>query len=180
MTEAWKRCYRPFWIGVLASGCLVPLLSCTRERATRQPREQIKAMYLALKQKAFPNTPDLSVSEVLDFQKTRPVALVDVRGPEEQRVSIIPNAVSRDVFESNFEQYKGHTIITYCTIGLRSGLYARDLRSRHMDAYNLKGGILSWAHAGQLFVNRDGDTRRVHVYESKWDLLPSDYEGVWE
>ncbi|GJP44059.1 hypothetical protein CLOM_g3468 [Closterium sp. NIES-68] len=67
---------------------------------------------------------------------------------EETVVSMIPGGTlkQRD-FERQMEKFNDHRVVCYCTIGYRSGNYARMLRSQHqMDAYNLKGSILSWTH----------------------------------
>jgi len=42
--------------------------------------------------------------------------------PTTQRAPMLPGAVTVQVFEHNKERYKGHTVVAYCTIGLRSGL----------------------------------------------------------
>jgi hypothetical protein len=41
--------------------------------------------------------------------------MVDVRTPEEQDVSIIPNSIRQDVFDP--KNYEDHMIVAYCTIG---------------------------------------------------------------
>jgi rhodanese-related sulfurtransferase len=105
--------------------------------------------------------------------------LVDVRTHEEQDVSMIPHAIHLQEFEALLDQIilrsndnnnhmrvkgDGHhdeylmddippifiNVITYCTIGYRSGLQARYLRHKynlHSDKiYNLDG-IVSYTHA---------------------------------
>jgi len=44
---------------------------------------------------------------------------------------------------------------------------------------NLRGGLLAWVHDGGKVYDRNGETRRIHVYGRKWDLGPKDYEAVW-
>ncbi len=62
------------------------------------------------------------------------------------------------------------SVVAYCTIGLRSGLFVRKLRSQGVaGAVNMKGSILSWCHAGgQLVHVGQHSTNRVHVYGSTW------------
>ena len=84
-------------------------------------------------------------------------------------------------FEANRGQYPDDaTIVAHCTIGYRSGKYVAKLQRQGLDALNLKGSILSWVHAGQPVVTFEGEeTKRVHVYGQKWDLLPQGYKAVW-
>jgi sodium/bile acid cotransporter 7 len=44
---------------------------------------------------------------------------------------------------------------------------------------NLRGGILSWLHAGGKIYREGRETKSVHVYGRKWDLAPSEYEALW-
>jgi len=45
--------------------------------------------------------------------------------------------------------------------------------------FNIKGGILAWIHEGLYIVDNKGKTQKVHVYGSKWNLVPDGYKGVW-
>ncbi len=91
---------------------------------------------------------------------------------------MIPGAITKTEFAARAEQHRDRRIMTYCTIGYRSGVYASELRRDSFDAVNLKGGVLGWAHAGGTFIDSDGrETRRVHVYGAKWDLLPDAYSS---
>jgi rhodanese-related sulfurtransferase len=105
---------------------------------------------------------------------------VDVRESSEQQVSMLPGAIPVEEFERTLEKYRDRIIVTYCTVGYRSGVYARKLREQGLDAFNLRGSILLWLHSGRQVVDGDGrSTRRVHVYGSEWDLDPEGYESVW-
>lgn len=106
--------------------------------------------------------------------------LVDVRTPQERHVSVIPGAVDADSFERLFSDYPHKKIIVYCTIGYRSGFYARTLRDKGLDAYNLSEGIVGWAHAdGRLIDSHGQPTRRVHVYSRPWNLAVKDHIAVY-
>ena len=94
-------------------------------------------------------------------------------------MSRIPGSLPRDVFEKNLGSHAGKTVVVYCTIGYRSGLYAKELNDKGLKAVNLKGGILSWIHASQRLNDDRGETRRVHVYGAKWDLAPQEYETTY-
>ena len=92
---------------------------------------------------------------------------------------MIPGAIDSSRFERRPRHDNIDTIVIYCTIGLRSGLYAEELRRKGHAVRNLRGGILAWVHAGQDVVKGGRPTRRLHVYGPKWDLLPDGHVAVW-
>lgn len=142
---------------------------------------RIDAMYADYRED-FPEIGEISAEELAALlEGDGEVIIVDVREPKERAVSIIAGSITQDTFEANREQYpKDATIVLHCTIGYRSGKYAEKLQRRGIEALNLKGSILSWVHAGQPVVTLEGEeTRRVHVYGQKWNLLPKGYEAVW-
>ena len=105
--------------------------------------------------------------------------LVDVRSDEELAVSIIPGAITKAQYEKNKDRYHGRTVITYCTIGGRSGAYAKQLIKDGTKAMNFKGSILGWCQANQPLVTLDGQaTNRVHIYSSRYKV-PAQYKPVW-
>ncbi len=128
---------------------------------------------------SVPSVPELTVDELRELQSQEKIVLVDVRTPAEQVVSMIPGAITASEFEENRESYEGATIVTYCTIGGRSGRYANDLLAAGVKAYNLRGAILAWTHAGGDLVDTEGPTRRVHVHGRKFALTADGYEPVW-
>ena len=141
--------------------------------------DRITAMYTGYKAEAFANTPDFTVADLQVLESDQPVTLVDCREDAERAVSMIPGAITTAQFEAIPEDYRGHLVVMYCTVGYRSGVYAKDLIERDFDAINLIGGVLAWAHEGNTFIDPDGNrTQRVHVYGPTWDLLPSGYESV--
>ncbi len=143
-----------------------------------EKRRRIAAMYREYRE-SFPEVPGLTVEELAALDR-EDFVLVDAREPAERRVSKIPGAVTREDFESDPPARAGRRVVTYCTVGYRSGLYAAELRRRGFDAYNLAGSILAWTHAGRPLVDAGGDeTRKLHVYGPKWDLAAEGYETVW-
>ena len=65
------------------------------------------------------------------------MVLVDCRTVPEQAVSVIPTAISRPSFEAREEAFlaaaradPSFTVVPYCTVGARSGSYARKLVAR--------------------------------------------------
>lgn len=115
--------------------------------------------------------------------------LVDVRTEEEIKVSKIKGAITRKEFESILnnspdslpESLKGKKIVSYCTIGERSSEYTIELKKRGLNAFNLKESILGWSQRQLPLTDPDGkETKKVHVYGEAMNLVPSNYEGVWE
>jgi sodium/bile acid cotransporter 7 len=104
---------------------------------------------------------------------------VDVREEKEQKVSMLPSAVTEKEFLKDPGRFIDHTLIGYCTISYRSGKLAESLKSWGITLLNLKGGLLAWVHAGGRVYDRNGETTRIHVYGREWDLGPKRYEAVW-
>ncbi|WP_182865289.1 rhodanese-like domain-containing protein [Rhodopirellula sp. JC639] len=104
--------------------------------------------------------------------------VVDVRSDAEVNVSIIPGAITKKQFETDRGQYQGRTVIPYCTVGGRSGAYAKQLAAKGVKVKNYKGSILKWVDAELPLVTLDGKpTNRVHTYSDRYKI-PSKYEQV--
>ena len=143
-----------------------------------QRKARIDAVY-ARSKRLFREVPDLTVDDLDCLTETTSVVLVDVREEKEQDVSMIPGAVTARDFDRNRSQYAGRTVVAYCTVGHRSGLFIKKLLAQGWPAYNLKGAILAWTHADRDLVNSDGPTRQVHVSGPKWSLEAEGYEPIW-
>lgn len=175
-----RHLLKPWLIVVLFSSLLGLGAGCSRrpELTDAEKLRQIEEQYEKYREE-FPEVQDTSVAELLPLLDNRPLVIVDVREESERQVSQIPGAVSSESFEKNRNDYRGHLVVTYCTIGARSGRFAAKLSREGFDVVNLRGSILAWAHAGQPVVNQQGPTNRVHVYGPTWDLLPDGFEAVW-
>lgn len=121
------------------------------------------------------SVPDVQAAEVLAQQGR---LLVDVRTEAEQQVSMLPGAIDVKTFEAMPKAARQNAVI-YCTIGLRSGAYVAKLAEQGIEAKNLAGGLLSWAHAGGLLQRDDKVVKKAHVYGRRWRLLPEPYEAEW-
>lgn len=164
---------------VVVAGCGASTPQSTNPLSDAQKRSRIEAMG-AEYQHAFPDVPEVATDELSQWLETGDVVLVDVRSEDERKVSGIPGAISKAAFEENEDAYADKTVVTYCTIGYRSGVYAETLRAKGLDARNLRGSILSWVHDGKVVVDPEGaETKRVHVYGPEWDLLPEGYTAIW-
>lgn len=104
--------------------------------------------------------------------------VVDVRSDAEVNVSVIPGAITKAAFEKSPEKYRGRLVIPYCTVGGRSGAYAKKLAGDGVKVKNYKGSILKWVDAELPLVTLDGKpTRRVHTYSDRYKI-PASYEQV--
>lgn len=184
--------------------------------------EEMYKMYHA----KFPDVETLTSKEYLtstSASASRTVLLVDVRSEPERKVSMIPGSVPLAEFESRMKHEKTGVdgsavygananadeavIVTYCTIGYRSGLEARRLR----DTYSCKvmnlDGIVNYTHACAK-VEEDGvahtsnnnfndnkssgnpkpmlvepqtnkPTKRVHVFGADWNLAHEAFDPTF-
>lgn len=109
---------------------------------------------------------------------------------------MIPSActVTCDEFHALRDQFLngGHTVVTYCTAGLRSFSFAEALIDKHgfpsSRVYNLEGSILAWTQEGLPLVQRKElpggviqlvKTNEVHVYSKSWALQRHGYQPVF-
>lgn len=124
----------------------------------------------------FPGVRHVTVKEYL--RDPRLWTLVDVRPERERKVSMIPGAITKEALERDPGKYRKTAILAYCTVGERSSKYAIRLKKTGFaNIANLRGGVLKWAQNGQSFVDPNGkETKRVHVYGRKWNLLPKNYK----
>jgi rhodanese-related sulfurtransferase len=144
-------------------------------------REQVLEMYAKYKQNDFSEIPDFAAAEAMSLADSLAFVILDVREPKEREVSILAGSVDRKTYDEHRQEWKGRPVLVYCTIGYRSGLATKKLREEGVEAYNIIGGMLGWAHAGGEVL--DGKTleptRRIHIYGSRWNLLPPGWQGVW-
>ena len=138
----------------------------------------VEAMYHDY-QSEFADVPDVAPAQLVEWLDDANTVLVDVRKKKEREVSIIAGSITREEYESHADQYEGYRVVSYCTIGYRSGKYSEQLRRDGVDAWNLEAGILGWVHAGKPVQSEGEQSWRVHVYGRQWSLLPADYEPVW-
>jgi rhodanese-related sulfurtransferase len=154
------------------------------DRINRQHQAEIESMVLGFEGKV--PVPTMSASQLQSVLhaggQSQDHVLVDVREENERSVSIIPGAISkqdleRDLASAN-SQYQNKKIVSYCTIGYRSMNYTKELKEQGLDAYNLRGSILSWLHSGGEVVTplNQQATKEVHVYGNDWMLAPVGYD----
>ena len=115
---------------------------------------------------------------IKEMAKNKNIIMIDTREDKEQKISMLPKAISMKEFLKNPDIYKNKKIISYCTIGYRSGKFAEKFKK--LNIYNLEGGVLAWSHFKGKFFKGEKETRKVHVYSKEWNFLNSQYEAVFK
>lgn len=139
---------------------------------------EVMAMYAEYRSE-FSGIEEIEAVEALTLVGDPGVVFVDVREPEEQAVSMIPGALTSEVFLADTERYRDQRIIVYCTISYRSGKLAAKMARKDIKVINLEGGLLAWVHAGGPLVRGYRPVNELHVYGHKWDLAPSGVETFY-
>lgn len=105
-----------------------------------------------------------------------PPVLLDVRTPAEFKVSHLKGArrvdPKADAQSAAAGIAKDAPIVTYCSVGYRSGAMAERLRAAgYTHVQNLEGSIFQWANEHRPLV-RDGEpVTRVHPFNAIWGRL---------
>jgi sodium/bile acid cotransporter 7 len=179
MKKPWKN-YRAFaLLLVLIFACysLVSNVVADEVRDDAAKLRRIEALYKNYR-KDFPDVSDISAEQAMTPADPERLLFVDVRKQAEQAVSMLPGAITDKEFLKKPEAYRDHLVISYCTIGYRSGELAQKLQKKDIPVLNLGGGILAWLHAGGKVYKQGKAVNRVHVYGKKWNLAPSAYKSI--
>ena len=130
-----------------------------------------------------PEAPTITAAQIQALQtnsrNSGRYVIVDVRDKVETDVSIIPGAITQAEFEKAKHKHRGKAVIAYCTVGYRSGIYAKKLQQNGWKAWNYKGSILDWCK-NQLPVKTPSGqtTKRVHTYNSSY-ALAAGYQPIY-
>ncbi len=106
-----------------------------------------------------------------------PPVLLDVRTPAEYEVSHLKGARRVDPKAAAESAAAGIPkdvpIVTYCSVGYRSGEMAERLRAAgYTSVQNLEGSIFQWANERRPLVRGEGErVTRVHPYSAVWGRL---------
>ena len=125
----------------------------------------------------FPTVPRIGTKEVAawlnDSKRAQPV-LLDVRTKPEFEVSHIRGAqrIEPDSAADAINLPRDKPIVTYCSVGYRSGGFAKKLRDAgYKNVQNMSGSIFEWANEGHP-VERNGErVDKVHPYNGTWGKL---------
>lgn len=155
----------------------------TEAGSDKRSQDRVLRMYAEYKND-FPTIEDMTPEKAMQLWRQGQAVFLDTRKPQEMAVSKLPGAITKAQFLDNPHQYSDKTVVGYCTISYRSGVFARDMAREGIRIVNLQGGILAWIHAGGPVYDAQGQvTQRVHVYGKRWDLAPERYEtvmfGLW-
>ena len=153
--------------------------SCGQDLDDTERKSRMMEMYREYAAE-FPGVGDTSPEQALAWAEAGEAVFIDVRAADEQAVSMIPGALSREEFLSQKDELEGKVLVAYCTIGYRSGQFAQDMEELGLQVLNLQAGVLGWAHAGGRLRGPDGaPIARIHVYGRTWNLAPKTFEAVW-
>jgi rhodanese-related sulfurtransferase len=95
--------------------------------------------------------PLISVEDLAAARAEGPVALVDVRQPDEYEAAHVPGATLvplNDVVARTAEIPKDGPVYVICHTGPRSQRAADYYRNLGIEAYNVDGGTQAWVDAG--------------------------------
>jgi len=170
-----------FWI---LTALFFPQAAQSQSELTDEQKKKIVYQMYADYKKEFPEVKDISPIEAMKLMRTGKVVFVDMRRVAEMEVSTLPNAITKDAFLKDPSRYKDWTVVGYCTISYRSGLFAKEMSEKGVMIYNLSGGLLAWVLEGGKVYDSNGETKRIHVYDQEWNYPPQGYESVmfsfWE
>ena len=155
---------------------IVLVFLCACNKSEKSARVQIADLFTKY-QRSFPEIKTMTFADIEKLSSDK-YLLVDVREEKEINVSMIEGAVTKAEFDSDKNSHKDKLIIPYCTVGYRSGKFAQTLKADFKVA-NLAGGILAWVHDGGKVFDGDHETKNVHVYDKKWDLIPKSYKAEY-
>ncbi len=160
----------------------------------------VQAQWDVLKGIFLQGVPEIGVEELSTIidDNTRKLVLVDCREKDEQAISMIPNAITQLEFEGSVlpklklsPTSTTTTVVAYCTIGYRSGLYIEQIRKKYPEVatlegnafkfLNLRGSLLAWCHSGRPLINREYETptTTIHTYGETWALPPDGYDATF-
>lgn len=125
----------------------------------------------------FPAVPRITITALANWLNdgSRPAPLLlDVRTGAEYELSHLKNAqhVEPEAPVSTIRQPKDRPIVTYCSVGYRSGAFAQKLRAAgYTNVMNLEGSIFRWANEGRPVYRAGNRVEEVHPFNRTWGLL---------
>jgi rhodanese-related sulfurtransferase len=179
MKKNLKKGFPSFWVWLVL--LTVSLSGIRANGATDLTDEQKKdAVYQQYGEykKDFPTVSDITPTAAMALLKQGGVVFVDTRKPEEMEVSMLPAAIDKETYLKAPASFEGKSVVAYCTVGYRSGVFAREMEAKGIMVRNLSGGIVAWALEGGTLYDKNGETKRIHVYGEKWNYAPKGYETV--
>ena len=125
----------------------------------------------------FPGIRRIETKQLADWLndkgRAQPV-LLDIRTQPEFEVSHIHGArrVEPDANASAIKLPKDQPIVTYCSVGYRSGGFAKKLQDAgYTNVQNMAGSIFQWANEGRPIERNGQRADKVHPYNATWGKL---------
>ncbi len=121
----------------------------------------------------FPDVPRIGTEEVaawLHDPKREPPVLLDVRTKAEFDVSHIHGAQRIEPGSSAdaIGIPRDKPIVTYCSVGYRSGAFAKKLQDAgYKNVQNMTGSIFEWANEGHPIERAGKRVAQVHPYDAR-------------
>ena len=153
------------WLRLLIGILIFQAMLCNAELTDARKKEIVYQMYADYK-KDFPSVPDILPREAMRLMETAHVLFVDTRKPAEMNVSMLPNAITKEEFLKHPSKYKDVTIVAYCTISYRSGIFAKEMAKKKIRINNLAGGLLAWVLEGGKVYAGGVETKRMCTAKS--------------
>ena len=116
----------------------------------------------------------MGVADLMErLERGDDLLILDIREPQEFQIGAVADAVSLppDAVSDFAARIEDQTIVvTYCTVGYRSGLAAVQMEDRlGRPVYSLDGGIIAWFNQGGRVVDTAGrESHQIHPYDSSW------------
>lgn len=123
---------------------------------------------------------------VEELKQKHNIVLLDARERKEYNVSHLPGArwVGFDDFDlRRIEDIpKSATIVTYCSVGVRSERVGEKLQAAgYRNVHNLYGSLFEWVNQGNPVVDKkERPTQRVHAYSRLWGIWLRQGEKVYD
>jgi len=178
-SRSWRPCIIRIAFILCTFFCISGAIHSEERLTNAEKARRVFEMYEDYKRSSFPDIEDIPPREALKLLDEGNVLFVDVRSHDEQTTSMLPGAITEKEFRDDPNAYVDRTIISYCTVSYRSGLFAREFKEKGMRVLNLKGGLLGWVHEGGVVYHQGKETKQVHVYGRNWDLAPDKYETTF-
>ncbi len=118
-------------------------------------------------------TPAETAAWLKDKNRPQPV-LLDVRTQAEYDVSHIAGArrIEPGADVSALKLPHDRPIVTYCSVGYRSGALAKKLQEAgYKNVQNMSGSIFQWANEGRPIEHDRHGVKKVHPYNGMWGKL---------
>lgn len=124
----------------------------------------------------FPDISWITVDNLhrwLEEKAADEIILLDVRSKEEFEVSHLAGAHLTPTLEEARSLLRGwaegQRIVTYCAVGYRSAVLARELEEiGFANVYNLEGSLFEWANKGYPLDRYGEEVHKVHFYNLWW------------